>query len=51
VAIGNAFNAGILAAQILGAGGEKPDPALLDRVARYKAGLRKMVLSKKLKRG
>lgn len=47
VAIGNAFNAGLLAAQMLGAGG---DDALLDRLAQYKEGLRKMVLSKKLPR-
>ena len=48
VAIGNAYNAGILAAQVLGAGGKKFDAALLDRVARYKKGLRKQVLAKKL---
>lgn len=45
VAIGNAWNAGVLAAQILGAA----DPGILDRVRAYKDGLRKMVLSKKLK--
>lgn len=44
VAIGNAFNAGLLAAQILGAG----DPGLLDRIAAYKASLREMVLAKQL---
>lgn len=44
VAIGNAFNAGLLAAQILGAA----DDALLDRVAAYKEGLRRMVLDKKV---
>lgn len=44
VAIGNAFNAGLLAAQILGAG----DPALLDRIAAYKASLRQLVLAKQL---
>jgi 5-(carboxyamino)imidazole ribonucleotide mutase len=48
VAIGNAFNAGILAAQMLGAGGLRDDAKLLDRVARYKGGLRKMVLAKRL---
>jgi len=47
VAIGNAYNAGLLAAQILGAGG---DDALLDRVRRYKQRLRKKVLSKRLPR-
>ena len=45
VAIGNAFNAGLLAAQILGASG---DAALLDRIAEYKEGLRQMVVAKKL---
>jgi 5-(carboxyamino)imidazole ribonucleotide mutase len=45
VAIGNAFNAGLLAAQILGVS----DPSLLDRIAEYKEGLRAMVVSKKLK--
>lgn len=44
VAIGNAFNAGLLAAQIVGAG----DPAVLDRVAAYKRELREMVLAKQL---
>ncbi len=42
VAINGAKNAGILAAQILGAG----DPALLDRVARYKRDLEAMVMEK-----
>ncbi|PID38552.1 MAG: 5-(carboxyamino)imidazole ribonucleotide mutase [Proteobacteria bacterium] len=42
VAIGNAFNAGLLAAQIVGAG----DSALLDRVAAYKRELRELVLAK-----
>src|SRR5579885_2430244 len=36
VAIGNAWNAGVLAAQILGAG----SPAALDRVAEYKRQMR-----------
>ena len=44
VAIGNAFNAGLLAAQIVGAG----DPELLDRVAAYKRDLRELVLQKSL---
>ena len=44
VAIGNAWNAGLLAAQIVGAG----DPAILDRVREYKDQLRDTVLSKKL---
>ncbi|OFZ79825.1 MAG: 5-(carboxyamino)imidazole ribonucleotide mutase [Bdellovibrionales bacterium RIFOXYD1_FULL_55_31] len=45
VAIGNAWNAGILAAQMIGIN----DPELLDRVAGYKDSLRKKVLSKKLR--
>ena len=45
VAIGNAFNAGILAAQILGAGGGE---MLLDKVRSYKDSLRRSVLAKKL---
>lgn len=46
VAIGNAWNAGILAVQIIGAS----DPLLLDRVRAYKEELRTMVLGKKLDR-
>jgi 5-(carboxyamino)imidazole ribonucleotide mutase len=42
VALNAARNAGILAAQILGAG----DPDLLDRVAAYKKGLEQTVLEK-----
>jgi 5-(carboxyamino)imidazole ribonucleotide mutase len=45
VAINGAKNAGILAAQIIGAG----DAAVLDRVARYKAELEAMVLAKAAK--
>jgi 5-(carboxyamino)imidazole ribonucleotide mutase len=45
VAIGNAWNAGILAVQILGAGGEV---GLLEWVKRYKAGLREAVRAKTL---
>jgi 5-(carboxyamino)imidazole ribonucleotide mutase len=48
VAIGNAFNAGLLAAQIVAAGGASPDAALLDRIARYKAELVEMVHAKQL---
>ena len=36
MAIGNAWNAGILAAQILGVGASKQDQDLLDKIARYK---------------
>ena len=42
VAINGARNAGILATQILGVA----DPALLDRVVRYKKGLEAMVMEK-----
>ena len=45
VAIGNAWNAGVLAAQILGAGA---DTSLLDRVRQYKDDLLSQVLEKKL---
>jgi 5-(carboxyamino)imidazole ribonucleotide mutase len=44
VAIGGAFNAGLLAVQILSA----CDPQLLDKLAAYKEDLRKAVLSKKI---
>lgn len=44
VAIGNAWNAGILAAQILGTGQD----AILDRIAQYKTDLQNQVLKKKL---
>lgn len=40
VAIGNAWNAGVLAAQILGSG----DDAVLDRLAAYKQELRRKVM-------
>ena len=49
VAIGNAYNAGLLAVQILAAGGEASDKKLLKQVIDYKSGLRKKVLAKKLK--
>jgi 5-(carboxyamino)imidazole ribonucleotide mutase len=42
VAIDGAKNAGLLAAQIVGAG----DPTVLDRVARFKRDLEAMVLDK-----
>jgi phosphoribosylaminoimidazole carboxylase PurE protein len=44
VAIGNAWNAGVLAAQILGTG----DAALLDRIHAYKQEMRSQVMAKKL---
>lgn len=48
VAIGNAFNAGLLAAQILGAGNDAEAHRILDKVHQYKEGLREMVMQKKL---
>ncbi len=48
VAIGNGWNAGLLAAQILGAAG---DDALLGRIAAYKDELRRAVLNKTLPPG
>ena len=48
VAIGNAWNAGILAAQILGAGSASTDAQILDSVSKYKKELKRKVLSKKL---
>lgn len=48
VAIGNAWNAGILAAQILGASNTPDSEAILDQVREYKQGLRSEVLAKKL---
>lgn len=44
VAIGNAWNAGILAAQMVGVG----DSAVWDRVKAYKEEMRQTVLSKKI---
>ncbi|MFO1519506.1 MAG: 5-(carboxyamino)imidazole ribonucleotide mutase [bacterium] len=45
VAIGNAWNAGVLAAQILGVS----DSKLLDRISNYKKQMRTDVLKKKIK--
>lgn len=47
VAIGNSYNAGLLAAQILASGG---DAKLLARIRKYKDKLRKKILSVKLKK-
>ena len=49
VAIGNAWNAGILAAQILAAGGEIPDKALTKKITEFKAQLRDDVRKKRKK--
>lgn len=48
VAIGNAWNAGILAAQILGAGGAASDNELMNRVKNYKSEMRQIVVKKKI---
>lgn len=49
VAIGNAHNAGILAAQILAVGGNKKNKILLKQLQKYKEGLRRKVLQKKIR--
>lgn len=48
VAIGNAWNAGVLAAQILGAAVPELSKTLLDKIVLYKEEMRKEVLAKKL---
>jgi len=48
VAIGNSWNAGILAAQILAAGGSTPDEKLLDKLRDYKMEMAAAVRSKKI---
>lgn len=49
VAIGNAYNAGLLALQIIAFGGKKSDTALRTKLSGFKAGMRKKVLAKKLR--
>lgn len=49
VAIGNAWNAGILAAQILGAGHANDSEKILDQMVKYKAKMRQEVLKKKIR--
>lgn len=49
VAINNSYNAGLLAVQILAAGGKSKDETILKKITQYKAKLREKVLSKKLK--
>lgn len=49
VAIGNAWNAGVLAAQILGAGDSTSSHKILNQVATYKSKMRQDVLNKKIK--
>lgn len=46
VAIGNSWNAGILAAQIVASGGSKRDEALLDKIAKYKNEMKNEVAEK-----
>ncbi len=49
VAIGNAWNAGVLAAQIIGAGSAvRGKSVILDKITKYKMELRDQVLAKKL---
>jgi 5-(carboxyamino)imidazole ribonucleotide mutase len=48
VAVNNGFNAGLLAAQILSAAEPESLAALQMKLLKYKDGLRKMVLSKKI---
>ena len=48
VAIGNAWNAGVLAAQILAMGGEESDKRLADRIKAYKKEMRAAVLKERL---
>lgn len=50
VAINNSYNAGLLAVQILAAGGKTKDDAILKKITLYKKALREKVLSKKLKK-
>lgn len=49
VAIGNAWNAGILAAQMLGAADSKGGNKLLDNVKQYKKKMRSDVMAKRIK--
>jgi 5-(carboxyamino)imidazole ribonucleotide mutase len=49
VAIGNAYNAGLLAVQILGAGGSKVDANLQKKIRKYKESLRRKVKAKSRK--
>lgn len=48
VAIGNSYNAGLLAAQIIAAGGAKSNARLLTKIRAYKNRLRKKILKTKL---
>lgn len=46
VAIGNAYNAGLLAAQILGHGGLKKDTVIVEKLTRYRDKIRDESLAK-----
>lgn len=48
VAIGGAYNAGLLAAQIVAHGGATRDDALAERLSAYKETLRQKVLAKRI---
>ena len=48
VAIGNAYNAGLLAVQILASGGAQQDEALKKKFLDFKEEMRKKVLAKKI---
>jgi len=48
VAIGNAYNAGLLALQILASGGQVSNKSLIKKITDFKSKLKKKVLSKKL---
>lgn len=48
VAVGGAYNAGLLAAQILASGTNKKDQALAERLVQFKSDMRERVLKKRL---
>lgn len=50
VAIGNSYNAGVLAAQILASGGARANTGLLKKIKKYKEGLRKKVLAVRIRK-
>lgn len=50
VAIGNSYNAGLLAVQILAAGGKESDSKLLSQLQKFKQKMRKKILSLRLKK-
>lgn len=48
VAIGGAYNAGVIAAQMLAFGGKVPDPELASRLSAHKNTMRETVLAKRI---